>query len=118
MAAAQDLSPVFPLGSHRTDDGRLLVGGCDAGELAREFGTPAYVVVEDDVRARARAFVEAFAARTDRFEVHFAAKAFPCTAVLAVLADEGLACDVAGGGELAAALRAGFDPARVHLHGN
>jgi diaminopimelate decarboxylase len=118
MAAAQDLSPVFPLGSHRADDGRLLVGGCDAVELAREFGTPAYVVVADDVRARARAFVEAFAARTERFEVHFAAKAFPCTAVLALLAREGLACDVAGGGELAAALRAGFDPARIHLHGN
>ena len=118
MPAAQDLSPVFPLGSHRADDGRLLLGGCDAVELAREFGTPAYVVVADDVRARARAFVEAFAARTERFEVHFAAKAFPCTAVLALLAAEGLACDVAGGGELAVALRAGFDPGRIHVHGN
>ena len=118
MAAAQDLSPVFPLGSHRTRQGRLVVGGCDAVELAREFGTPAYVVAVDDVRARAHAFGEAFAARTDRFEVHFAAKAFPCVGVLALLAAEGLACDVAGGGELAAALRAGFDPARIHLHGN
>jgi diaminopimelate decarboxylase len=118
MPAAQQLSPIYPLGSRLTDDGRLEVGGCDVLELAREFGTPAYVVAEEDLRARARAFVEAFRARADDVEVHFAAKAFPCTAVLRVMAEEGLACDVAGGGELAAALRAGFDPARVHLHGN
>jgi diaminopimelate decarboxylase len=118
MPAAQQLSPIYPLGSRLADDGRLEVGGCDVLELAREFGTPAYVVAEEDLRARARAFVEAFRARADDVEVHFAAKAFPCTAVLRVMAEEGLACDVAGGGELAAALRAGFDPARIHLHGN
>jgi len=118
MAATQQLSHVFPLGSRVNERGRIEVGGCDLVELAREFGTPAYVVAEDDVRARARAFVEAFRARTSDFEVHFAAKAFPCTAVLRLLAEEGLACDVAGGGELASALHAGFDPHRIHLHGN
>ncbi len=51
-------------------------------------------------------------------DVHFAAKAFPCTAVLELFAQEGLACDVAGRGELEAALRAGFDPSRIHVHGN
>ena len=60
----------------------------------------------------------AYAARCDDFEVHFASKAFPCTAVLRILREEGLACDVASGGELAIALKAGFDPARIHLHGN
>jgi diaminopimelate decarboxylase len=118
MAAAQQLSHVWPLGSTVDERGHLVLGGCDAVELAREFGTPAYVVVEDDVRARARAFRDAYAARTEDFEVHFAAKAFPCTAVLRVLRDEGLACDVASGGELQLALRAGFDPGRIHLHGN
>src|SRR5215212_8051185 len=110
MAAAQQLSHVWPMGS--------AVDGRDAVELAREFGTPAYVVVEDDIRARARAFVAAYGARTDDFEVHFASKAFPCTAVLRLLRDEGLAVDVASGGELTIALKAGFDPGRVHLHGN
>src|SRR6185503_3049973 len=90
----------------------------DVVELAREFGTPAYVVVEDDVRARARAFKAAYSARCDDFEVHFASKAFACTAVLRILCEEGLACDVASGGELAIALKAGFDPGRIHLHGN
>jgi len=108
---------VYPRASS-VQDGRLLIGGCDAVELAREFGTPAYVVAEDDVRARARAFVEALRARHRDFDVLFASKAFPCTAILRLLAEEGLACDVASGGELSLALRGGFDPARIYLHGN
>ena len=118
MAVAQQVSHVLPLGSRVNERGRLEVGGCDLVELAREVGTPAYVVAEDDLRARARAFLAAFAAQADDVDIHFAAKAFPCTAVLALFAQEGLACDVAGGGELAAALRAGFDPGRIHVHGN
>src|SRR3954462_6277526 len=113
-----ELSRAYPIGSRLTDEGRLELGGCDALDLAREFGTPAIVVAEDDVRARVRAFKEAFAARTDDFEVHFAAKAFACTAVLRLMAAEGLACDVAGGGELHMALKAGFHPPPNHLDGN
>src|SRR5258708_32567699 len=112
------LSQAYPLGSRIDEDGRLQLGGCDAIELAREFGTPAYIVVEDDLRARAQTFVEAFRARTKDFDVLFASKAFPCTAVYRVLASEGLACDVASGGELALALKGGFDPARIYMHGN
>ena len=63
------------------------------------------------MRARARAFIDALAARHADYDVLFASKAFPCTAVYRVLAEEGLACDVASGGELALALRGGFDPA-------
>src|SRR5918911_1649661 len=117
-AAVHDLSAAYPIGSRLAGDGRLELGGCDALDLAREFGTPVIVVSEDDIRARVRAFKQAFAARTADFEVHFAAKAFACTAVLRLMASEGLACDVAGGGELAIALKAGFDPGRIHLHGN
>jgi diaminopimelate decarboxylase len=95
------------------------VGGCDAIELAREFGTPAYVVAEDDLRARARAFLRGGReAGHDDFHVVFASKAFPCTAVLELFAQEGLWCDVASGGELHLALRAGFSPERIVLHGN
>jgi len=112
------VSHVFPLGTRVNERGRLEVGGCDLVELAREVGTPAYVYAEDDIRARARAYTEAFRARTDRFEVIYASKAFPCTAVLRLLAEEGLSCDVASGGELHMALEAGFDPARLYLHGN
>ena len=94
------------------------MGGCDTIELASEFGTPAFVVAEDDLRARARAFARGLAGRHADCDVLFASKAFPCTAVYRVLAEEGLACDVASGGELALALRGGFDAERIYLHGN
>ena len=118
MFRETELAPVFPLGSRVNELGHLEVGGCDLTELAREFGTPAYVVSEDDLRTRARAFVAAVAERHVDSNVTFASKAFPCTAVYRTLAEEGLGCDVASGGELSLALRAGFDPARIHLHGN
>src|SRR5229473_88909 len=119
MAATRQLSHVYPLGSRLNERGRLEVGGCDAIELAREFGTPAYVVAEDDLRARARTFVEAARAVHDGpTEVLFASKAFTCTAVARLLAEEGLGCDVASAGELHLALHGGFDPRAVYLHGN
>src|SRR5213082_3497136 len=119
MAATRQLSHVYPLGSRLNERGRLEVGGCDAIELAREFGTPAYVVAEDDLRAHARAFVQAWqdAGHSD-FHVVFASKAFPCSAVLELFAQEGLWCDVASGGELHLALKAGLRPERIVLHGN
>lgn len=117
-ATTAKLSPVFPLGTRVNERGRLEIGGCDAVELVTEFGTPAFIVAEDDLRARARGFQEALAARHEDYDVLFASKAFPCTAVYRALADEGLACDVASGGELALALRAGFEPRRIYLHGN
>src|SRR5205807_1979035 len=116
--AASQLSHVYPSGTRINARGHLEVGGCDVIELARRFGTPAYVVAEDDLRRRARLFVDELARRHRDYDVLFASKAFPCTAVYRVLAQEGLACDVASGGELFLALRAGFDPARIYLHGN
>jgi diaminopimelate decarboxylase len=116
--AASTLSHVFPKGTRVNERGHLEIGGCDAVDLAREVGTPAYVVVEDDLRARARQFLDAVGARHEDFDVLFASKAFPCTAVYRVLAEEGLACDVASGGELALALRGGFDARRIYFHGN
>jgi diaminopimelate decarboxylase len=111
-------SRVWPRGSHVDERGRLHVGGCDVVELAREFGTPADLVAEDDLRGRARDLTAAFAATGAATELVFATKAFPATAVLRLFAEEGLGCDVASGGELALALAAGVEPGRIHLHGN
>ncbi len=119
MATGTSLSPVFPLGSRLNELGRLEVGGCDTIELAREFGTPAYVVAEEDLRARAGAFMQACRdSGHGDLQVVFASKAFPCTAVLDLFARQGLWCDVASGGELYLALNAGFRPERIVLHGN
>jgi diaminopimelate decarboxylase len=100
-------------------EGRLAIGGCDAVALAERFGTPAYVLAERDLRERARAAAGALAEHHDGpGRIVFASKALPCTAVLRIFAEEGLGCDVASGGELHLALRAGFDPAVLYLHGN
>ncbi len=111
-------SPVYPAGSRVNERGHLEIGGCDATELAAEFGTPAYVYAEEDIRFRAAAYLDAFRAHTDDFEVLFASKAAPITAVNRLCAEAGLSVDVASGGELHAALRAGFDPGRIYMHGN
>ena len=116
--SALAVSHVYPLGSRLNERGRLEVGGCDVVELAAEFGTPAYVYAEDDMRARARSFVEAFRARTEHFEVVYAGKAFPSTAAFRLFAGEGLSADVASGGELHLALAAGMEPERLYMHGN
>src|SRR4051794_7134080 len=111
MATA--VSSLYPEAS-QVRGGRLAIGGCDALELAREFGTPVYAVAEDDLRARAREFTAALGGH----ELVYASKAFPCTAVLRVFEEEGLSVDVASGGELALARRAGFSGRRIILHGN
>jgi diaminopimelate decarboxylase len=95
-------------------DGELVVGGVSMPDLVANVNTPAYVLDEQDFRARARAFREGFAA----YDVYYAGKAFLCTAVARWIADEGLRLDVCSDGELTVALRAGFDPAGIGYHGN
>src|SRR6266540_610294 len=118
IMAATALSHVYPLGTRVNERGHLEVGGCDVIELAERFGTPAYVYAEDDMRSRARAYVEAFSARTDDFEVIYASKALAITAAYRLMNEEGLSVDVASGGELYLALGAGVDPKRIFMHGN
>jgi diaminopimelate decarboxylase len=111
-------SPVYPAGSRVNERGHLEIAGCDLVELADRFGTPAYVYAEDDMRRRAREYVRAFEERAGSFEVIYASKSLPATAAYRAMREEGLSVDVASGGELHMALAAGFDPARIHLHGN
>ena len=113
-----DLLELFPAGSDTDPDGMLTVGGCRADDLAAEFGTPVLVVAESALRARAREYADELARRWPKSRVVFASKAFPCTAVQRVMVEEGLGLDVAGGGEILTALKAGVDPSLVVLHGN
>src|SRR3954447_5582314 len=113
-----DLVDLFPPGAAVDESGHLVVGGCRLRDLAAEFGTPAYVVDEGALRARAREYRDELAGRWEDSLAIFASKAFPCTAGLRAVAQEGLGCDVAGAGELVHAIAAGVDPARIYLHGN
>jgi diaminopimelate decarboxylase len=113
---------VWPASAHRDDDGVLWIGGVSASRLRHEFGTPLYVVDEDEVRAHARqtlaAFRDAAEAHGVQARVYYAGKAFLCSEVVRWVTSEGLAVDVCTGGELAVALAAGADPARLGFHGN
>ncbi|MGP4031251.1 diaminopimelate decarboxylase [Pseudarthrobacter sp. 1C304] len=106
----------------RNDAGELAIDGIPVSELQRQFGTPLFVMSENDFRARARAFSDAF---NDAFadicggvDVYYAGKSFLCTAVVRWVEEEGLRLDTASGGELAVAARAGIPGADVALHGN
>ena len=98
--------------------GHLEIGGCDALDLAREFGTPLYVVDESLVRDNCRAYRAAFGARYPNVQVEYAGKAFLCAAMARLIHEEGLHLDVASAGELYTALKAGFPVERLVFHGN
>ncbi|WP_197358152.1 diaminopimelate decarboxylase, partial [Streptomyces clavuligerus] len=99
----------------RNEDGVATVGGLDVTRLAEEFGTPAYILDEDDFRARCRAWADAFGPGADVF---YAGKAFLSRAVVRWLHEEGLNLDVCSGGELLTALDAGMPADRIAFHGN
>jgi len=109
------MADVWPAGAAWGE--ALSIAGVDCRDLAAEFGTPLYVLDEADARTRARAFYEAYTAAGAHL-VSYAAKALCATAVLRWVTEEGLGVDVATGGELAVALRAGVPGDRLLMHGN
>lgn len=110
---------MFTLGTQSLNSlGHLSIGGCDAVELADEFGTPVFVMDEAHIRDRMRAMRAAFSAQNVDAHVIYASKAFPCMALARIAAQEGLWIDVASAGELLTALRADFPTERIIFHGN
>jgi diaminopimelate decarboxylase len=105
---------IWPRGAQRSG-GVLTLAGADVRDLAAEFGTPLFVLDEEDFRSRCRDFRQAFG---DDAGVFYAAKAFCSRAVLRWVAQEGLGVDVCTGGELEVALQAGVDPEMITLHGS
>lgn len=98
--------------------GNLTIGGVDVTDLAREFGTPLYVMDEALIRDNCRAYVGAFQQYYPNAEVAYASKAFLCTAMVALIEQESMSLDVVSGGEIATALKAGYPMGRTYFHGN
>ncbi|CAH2716394.1 Diaminopimelate decarboxylase [Neobacillus rhizosphaerae] len=99
-------------------NGHLEIGGVDAVELTRDFGTPLYVYDVALMRERARGFKQAFEEQNIKSQVAYASKAFSTVAMVQLANEEGLSLDVVSGGELYTALAAGFPSERIHFHGN
>jgi len=112
------LADVLPVTAGVTEGGHLTLGGCDAVELASEFGTPLYVFDEETLRGQCRAFQEAFGSRYHNSVVAYAAKAYLGRALAGIIAQEGMSLDVVSGGELAVAASVNFPAERIHFHGN
>ena len=120
---ANDLVPaIWPASAHRDADGELIIGGVEAGLLARRYGTPLQVIDEGEVRRRAAAIRSAFDTAAEAHgtsaRVYYAGKALLNTSIVRWVTDEGLNVDVCTGGELEVALAAGADAGRLGFHGN
>ena len=99
--------------------GHLEIGGADAVDLAKEFGTPLYVFDEKHIRNMMRVYKRTIENEYDgNGQVLYASKAFSCKAVYAIANDENIGVDVVSGGEFYTALKAGFPANRIYMHGN
>jgi diaminopimelate decarboxylase len=107
------------LGTQRVNArGHLEIGGCDAVELAHQFGTPLYVMDEQAIRENCRRYKAAFEARYPKNDISFASKAYLNLAICKLVQQEGVGLDVASAGELYTAIRADFPAEHILFHGN
>ncbi len=109
---------VFPDTATVDGQGQLVIGGCNAHDLASEYGTPVYVLDEVTLRGRCRSFASEFSQRSSGCQVVYASKAYINPALAAIFNEEGLGLDVVSGGELAIAQAVGFPLENVYFHGN
>lgn len=96
----------------------LEIGGVDTVHLVKEFGTPLYVLDEDEIRGKMKEYVDTFKSLQVNYQVAYASKALCTMAICNIADEEGLSLDVVSGGELYTALKAGYPPSRIHFHGN
>jgi diaminopimelate decarboxylase len=109
---------LYPLTVEVSEQGHLVIGGCDSVALAEEFGTPLYVFDELSVRHRCAEFKTEFGQRYPDTTVCYSAKAFTNKALLLIIKEEGLGLDVVSGGELGIARSVDFPMDRVYFPGN
>ncbi|EGQ3124188.1 diaminopimelate decarboxylase [Staphylococcus pseudintermedius] len=99
-------------------NGKLTLGGTSLKTLAQSFGTPTIVYDEAQIRQQMRRYHSAFQQNDIGYVLSYASKAFTCLQMVKLAAEEDFELDVVSEGELYTALEAGFDPQRIHFHGN
>ena len=99
--------------------GHLDISGCDTVDLARQYGTPLYVMSEDEVRRACRSYAASFQKYYGgNGRPFYASKAFSCKEIYRIVVSEGLDVEVVSGGELYTALQAGVPGKKLHFQGN
>ncbi len=96
----------------------LVIGGIKASDLAKEYGTPLYVMDEQLLLDKCRGYVNAFKVKEENNRIAFAGKAFLTIEMCKLINNEGLYLDVVSGGELYTAYKAGFPMNKIYFHGN
>ncbi len=109
---------VLPVTARYNQKGHLEVGGCDVVKLSSQYGTPLFILDEETVRRQCRTYLQAFKELAPDCKIVYASKAFICVAFCQLIMQEELSLDVSSGGELYTALKAGFPPEKIYLHGN
>ena len=109
---------IFPDTAEIDAQGQLVLGGCQATDLAEEYGTPVYILDEDTLRGRCRSFIGEFRKLYPATHVSYASKAYINPALAKLFQEEGMGFDVVSGGELATLIAAGIPMNEVYFHGN
>lgn len=109
---------IWPQGTYRNEEGELVVGGVSIVDLVLQHGSPLYIYDEATLRGAMRTWKQALEKRLPGSRVVYAGKAFLCSAIAAMVAEEGLGLDCVSDGELFVGLSAGVAPSMLSLHGN
>jgi diaminopimelate decarboxylase len=116
------LSPnqqLLPLSARVNSNDCLEIGGCDVTTLVQQFGSPLYILDEETLLSACQQYRDSFKQYyKGESQVLYASKAWSCLAICAIAASQGLGVDVASGGELYTALKAGVSPEKIYLHSN
>ena len=101
------------------EQGHLTISGCDTVDLAKEYGTPVYVMSEEEIRKNCRMYQDSITEYyRGRGLVCYASKAFCCKEMCRIVKEEGMGIDVVSGGELYTAMQVEFPPEKIQFHGN
>ncbi len=113
MSVNQNIKPV----TAEVKDNNLYIGGCKAVDLAKQYGTPLYVIDEVTLRAICREYKQAFAGYQN-VNIMYASKALATSAIFKIVSGEGFGLDVVSGGEVYTAFKSGLDMSKVLFNGN
>ena len=109
---------LFPITAEITEDGYLIIGGCNTATLSKQYGTPLYIIDKKTFCENSNAYINSLKKHLNNFLVLYAGKAFSNTAIFTIADKLGLGLDVVSGGEIYTAIKTKVDLSKIYFHGN